>query len=84
MCGLTKWERLEFSRDEVLLLMVVVVQGKEVTSTFGRDLTSCFLIPFSAATTITLAIANQKLWWCDEEKGGTDGLRFAERCCCYS
>jgi hypothetical protein len=42
MCGLTKWERLEFSRDEVLLLTAVVVQGKEVTSTFGRDLTSCF------------------------------------------
>ena len=84
MCGLTKWERPEFSRDEVLLLMVVVVQGKEVTSTFGRDLTSCFPIPFSAATTVTLAIANQKLWWCDAEEGGKDGLRFAERCCCYS
>ena len=62
----------------MLLLMVVVVQGKEVTSTLGRDLTSCFPIPFSAATTITLAIANQKLWWCDEENGGTDGLRFAD------
>jgi hypothetical protein len=41
MCGLTKWEGLEFSRD-VFLLLVVVVQGKEVTSTLriAVDVTS--------------------------------------------
>lgn len=70
-CAQTKSERLEFSRDEVVSSAGVVVQGEGSDVDFedcsGRDLTSCFLMPFSTTTitsTIILPIANQKLWWC--------------------
>jgi cellulase/cellobiase CelA1 len=77
MCGQTNWKGWNSQEMTGLLLLVVVVQGEGSDVDFvdcsERDLTSCFLMPFSTTTTtttaITLPIANQKFWWWCVETG---------------